>query len=187
MTVPVEKSEGWTVGTLHRLVLHLLEERDKQHDQQYKSMYELVAAMDKRYEQVRAAQDLATQLALTAQKDSVAAALVSADRAVTKAEGAAKERLDSMNEFRGTLSDQATTFITRNEAEQRLTSTAEKMETMMVSISERVSKLENFQSESLGISHQNSSYKAQNMWMIGIVVAILLAVGSLITSVITKK
>jgi hypothetical protein len=42
------------------------------------------------------------------------------DRAIDAALVAAEKRLDGMNEFRQTLSDQAATFMPRREAEQRL-------------------------------------------------------------------
>lgn len=48
---------------------------------------------------------------------AVQAALASAEKAVNKAEAAAEKRFEMMNEFRGQLSDQATTFVTRVEAD----------------------------------------------------------------------
>ena len=45
------------------------------------------------------------------------AALVAAKEAVAKAEFAAEKRFDAVNEFRATLRDQQSTFISRNEAE----------------------------------------------------------------------
>lgn len=65
---------------------------------------ELLAAADRRYEQRFDAQEKAVQAALNAAKD-----------AVNKAEQASEKRLDSVNEFRAQLRDQAGTFVTRSE------------------------------------------------------------------------
>lgn len=43
-----------------------------------------------------------------------------AQEAVTKAETAAEKRFDSVNEFRGQLTDQARSFMPRLESEQRM-------------------------------------------------------------------
>jgi len=60
---------------------------------------ELLAAADRRYEQRFDAQEKAVQAALNA----------------AKAEQASEKRLDSVNEFRAQLRDQAGTFVTRSE------------------------------------------------------------------------
>ncbi|MCX5065108.1 hypothetical protein OOJ91_04355 [Micromonospora lupini] len=54
---------------------------------------------------------------IDAQAAQVGMALVSADKAVTKAEAATEKRFESVNEFRQTLSDQTKTFIARVEFE----------------------------------------------------------------------
>jgi BMFP domain-containing protein YqiC len=61
--------------------------------------------------------DLAARLSESqaAADRSVTAALSAAEKAVAKAEMAAEKRFESVNEFRGTLSDQAATFPTRAE------------------------------------------------------------------------
>jgi hypothetical protein len=57
----------------------------------------------------------AIDAALSAAKDAVAAALIAAERATTKAEVTQNQRLDSQNEFRGQLKDQASTLMPRVE------------------------------------------------------------------------
>lgn len=52
-----------------------------------------------------------------AQEKAVAAALSAAKEAVAKAETAAEKRFEAVNEFRGQLTDQAATFVTRAEYE----------------------------------------------------------------------
>lgn len=51
---------------------------------------------------------------------AVNAALMAAEKAVTKAEAASEKRFESVNEFRATLADQQRTFIPRAEAEMRM-------------------------------------------------------------------
>jgi Flp pilus assembly protein TadB len=66
--------------------------------------------------------------AITARQDeAVAAALTAAKEAVLKAENAAAKRFDSVNEFRAQLTDQAATFMTRQESLARHEQAAEKI------------------------------------------------------------
>lgn len=52
-----------------------------------------------------------------AQQQAIAAALASVKEAIQKAENATERRFDSVNEFRQTLTDQATHFATRDQVE----------------------------------------------------------------------
>jgi archaellum component FlaC len=61
---------------------------------------------------------------------AVAAALVSAEKRVDKAEAAADRRFDSVNEFRQQLADQATTFMGRSESLARHTETHARIENL---------------------------------------------------------
>jgi lysozyme family protein len=56
---------------------------------------------------------LTEQMAAQSQANKIA--LEAAEKAVLKAEAASDRRFEGVNEFRQTLSDQAATFITRNE------------------------------------------------------------------------
>ena len=112
-----EQESGWTVDTL------------KYHtDQRFEAMHESFAALrtmlDERYQtQTKAtdaafaAQQKAMETAFTAAAQAVQVALLSAEKAVTKAEVAAEKRFEAVNEFRGQLADQATTFMPRTEAD----------------------------------------------------------------------
>jgi hypothetical protein len=71
------------------------------------------------------AQQLAMATAFTASGAAVTAALEAAEKAVVKAEVASEKRFDAVNEFRQQLSDQAATFMPRNEAEVSLNRNAE--------------------------------------------------------------
>lgn len=92
-----ERTTGWTVETAMDHVLTVLR------------------AYDARYEQRFAGQEKAIELGLSEQKSSVAAALISAERAVQKAEMAAEKRFESVNEFRSTLADQQRNLMPRSE------------------------------------------------------------------------
>lgn len=83
-----ETHDQWTVETLRQYILSLLREMDERHEQRFNS-----------------------------QKELVASALSSADKAVMKAETAAEKRFDSVNEFRSLVNDQQRTLMPRLEAE----------------------------------------------------------------------
>jgi hypothetical protein len=72
-----------------------------------------------------------------AEEKAVQAALASADRAVAKAEAASERRFDSVNEFRGTLADQARLLMPRSEAEQSLKALADKIDILTQRINQR--------------------------------------------------
>jgi hypothetical protein len=76
---------------------------------------ELINLNDRRYEELRRSDALRTEQRFEASEKAILAALTAAKEAVNKAEIAQEKRLDSVNEFRGQLSDQAATFVTRTE------------------------------------------------------------------------
>ncbi len=75
----------------------------------------LLAEKDVRDQQRFEAQSAAILAALVAAREATHAALTAAKEAVTKAETTTEKRLDGMNEFRRTLSDQARNFISKGE------------------------------------------------------------------------
>ena len=79
--------------------------------------FDAIYAEIKRLDQLRTADQLATSTALTAAEKAVAAALSASDKAVDKSEIAQKGVNEGQNEFRGTLRDQAATFMPRAETE----------------------------------------------------------------------
>jgi hypothetical protein len=96
----------WTPEAILEHVLTLLRERDLSYAQRLDALDRLTDAK------------LVTQrVMLDSQAEKVALALASADKAVTKAEQATEKRFEGVNEFRQTLSDQASTFINRREFE----------------------------------------------------------------------
>jgi len=76
---------------------------------------EMLAVIEAKNQQLRAADVNANEQRFRAQEQAVAFALQAAEKAVTKAELAAEKRFESVNEFRNQLKDQTGTFITRNE------------------------------------------------------------------------
>ena len=99
---------------------------------------DLINGNDRRYDQRFAAQEKATADALVALEKSTAAALAAAQMAVNKAEVANEKRLDSVNEFRGQLRDQASTFMQTKEAEAKLSAMNERL----VALTARMDKSE---------------------------------------------
>ena len=69
--------------------------------------------------------NLRNQQRFEAQTKAIDAALLAAEKAVTKAETATERRFESVNEFRQTLSDQTKTFISRIELESYVRSLTE--------------------------------------------------------------
>jgi preprotein translocase subunit SecF len=86
-------------------------------DERLAGLVELLAERDLRYQQRFDAQEKAT-----------ANAFESAKEAVLKAEAAAKDRFESVNEFRAQLGDQAATFMRRTEAEARMDAGDERLQ-----------------------------------------------------------
>jgi len=107
---------GWSVDTIKDYVIGIIDERDR------------------RYEQRFEAQQTALKDALQAAEKAVGAALTAADRAVAKAEAAAERRFESVNEFRATLSDQASNLLPRAEADARFLNLGDKVESLAKSI-----------------------------------------------------
>jgi hypothetical protein len=87
--------------------------------------------MDIRQQQRFDAQTKAIDAAMTAQRTAIDAALTAADKATLKAEQAAKDKFESMNEFRGTLTDQNATFMTRAESLSMFERNAERIQEIM--------------------------------------------------------
>jgi len=116
-------SEGWTLDTLRAYADAAIE-----HAQAVSSI--ALAAAEKLSNQRFEDQDKAVAAALAAQKEAVLAALNAADRAVSKAELAAERRFEGVNEFRGQLSDQAATFMSRAEALLQMQANADKIDVL---------------------------------------------------------
>ncbi len=120
MSGETQKSvSGWTVDTLATHIRDIHIERDARADARF------------------AAQEKALDTALMALEKASNASFHAAEAATTKAELAAERRFASVNEFRGQLTDQAATFVTRAESEAKHKSTADRIDTLSTSIAEK--------------------------------------------------
>jgi hypothetical protein len=113
---------------------------------------------DRRYEDRFTAIDEKTGLALSTSKE-----------AVNKSEVAVEKRFDSVNEFRGTLSDQAATLLPRPEAAAKFAAYDEKLEDMKKDII----ALREFRSEGSGRMDATKVFMGILMTAIGIVIGFI--------------
>lgn len=136
---------GWTLETLHVHLLKIMDERDR------------------RYQERFVAQEQALRLALDSVnkefhehvkqvREETKAALAAADKAIVKSEEANQRRFESVNEFRAQLSDQAATFLPRQEYDRSLGGLSRRLEDLHAMMLEKVDgvlKTVNAQIESL--------------------------------------
>lgn len=124
----------------------IIAERDRQYEQRFETLQKAIdtsaAIQDKATEAKFTAAEKAVASALAAQEKATAAAFVAANTAVSKAEIANEKRLDSVNEFRSQLKDQASTLATRNEVSVQVKSLTEALDAVRVSVTEIRSKSE---------------------------------------------
>lgn len=146
----------------------VIAERDRQYAQRFEAQQKAVdaalAAQDKATAAAFSAAEKAVAAALAAQEKATSAAFLAANSAVAKAEMANEKRLDSVNEFRAQLKDQANTLATRSEVNVQLKSVQDKID--IVSADQ--------------MSTRARSEGASNLWtliagVIGIIAGILVA------------
>lgn len=126
---------GWTVDTLKEFMQAKLADAK---DQQQAQMADMRAMLDER----AANGTKAIDAALVAADKLVQQALASAEKAVTKAETASEKRLEGVNEFRAQLTDQAATFIRREEVDIRVNAVGDKQAAAEQRTIERLSAIE---------------------------------------------
>jgi hypothetical protein len=138
---------------------------------------ELAAERDRRYEERFNAMDTKTQLALTASKE-----------AVNKAEIATEKRFDSVNEFRGTLSDQARTLLPRMEGEAKFIALEEKISVANGALEGKIEqqrlelvKLRDSQSMAVGKEGAADKYQLRSQWTFDKVLGLIAICISLIS------
>jgi hypothetical protein len=131
-----------TLGELGAVIA----ERDRQSAAafaaQQKAVDAALAAQDKATAAAFSAAEKAVASALAAQEKATAAAFQAANAAVSKAELSNEKRLDSVNEFRAQLKDQAGTLATRAEVQVQVKSISDKLESLSVSQTEMRSRSE---------------------------------------------
>lgn len=102
-------ADGWTMSTLYLHLTSQLRDVEKRSEHARNEM-------DRRYAQLYEQTD-----------KSLSAALAAAKEAVSKAELATEKRFESVNEFRGTLSDQTARLMPRTEVDGKIASITEKL------------------------------------------------------------
>jgi hypothetical protein len=144
-----------------------------------------VKAMDKAFD----AQQVAMATAFTAADKAIQVALSASKEASLKAESAAERRFEAVNEFRGQLSDQARTFLPRQEWEASRTALAERMNML----TERFSALELRLSSRLdrgegsheGSAGQREEHRASRSEASQVVVMVIMSISVIVAIVAT--
>jgi hypothetical protein len=102
---------------------HLQRQVDQRFEASKETLVALKVMLDERY----ATQTKALDAAFKAAEQAVAVALANAEKATVKAETAADKRFDAVNEFRQTLTDQASTFLPRTEYDAARTALSDRI------------------------------------------------------------
>jgi hypothetical protein len=127
----MDNHSSWTLETLHKYMVQRIDDLVTLLDERYRTQSK---AIDAAFE----VQQSAMKTAFDAADKAVQAALQAAKEASDKAEKAADKRFESVNEFRGQLSDQAATMISRAEYAVQYKALNDKID----SIADRVIQLE---------------------------------------------
>lgn len=127
-------------STSIREIAAIIAERDRQYAQRFEAQQKAVdaalASAEKAVAAALVAQDKATAAAFAAQGKATDAAFAAANEAVKTAQQANDKRLDSVNEFRGQLKDQAGTLATRTEVTVQFKATADKLDELTKALTE---------------------------------------------------
>jgi hypothetical protein len=136
----------------------------------------IINERDRRYEDRFTAMDEKTGLALT-----------SSEKAVTKAETATEKRFDAVNEFRGSLKDQADRMLPRSEADAKFAALEEKID----EIKKEINSLRETRSAVISQEKTQEKHSELTHWSIGTMVAVagvllasLLSAAALIVAVV---
>jgi len=119
-----------------------------------------------------AAQQQAMTTALAAAERAVATALQSAEKAVSKAEVAQEKRLEGVNEFRAQLTDQAATFVRREDVDVRLNALGDRLN----ETNTKVTKLEENRIGQTASRGSVYAFIGAAVGLIGITLAIIVAI-----------
>ncbi len=104
-TPPVSVEDGWTITTLRLHLDAVLAERSAKFDRELQAIKDSIDLSQRNAEK-----------SIAVVKEATVLAQQNAERAVLKAETATEKRLESVNEFRNTLSDQQKNLMPRSEA-----------------------------------------------------------------------
>lgn len=124
------------------------------------------------------------QTLLDSQAEKVGLALASVDKAVAKAEAATERRFESVNEFRGTLTDQAREFVRTDYMLQAF----EGRDQLIQALAERVRELELARSTTAGsdtgVAARDSNQRQQIGMYVGLAGVVLTVIALIITNVL---
>lgn len=124
---PDTSDHGNTSGGSSDNDISLREHMQRQLDSQNQNLLRLMDEHRRQLDERYATQTKALDAAFKSAESAVQAALNAAETAVQKAEMAADKRFESVNEFRGQLSDQAARFMSRDESIARHDRTQEQI------------------------------------------------------------
>ncbi len=135
------------------------------------SVRDLSTEQDRRYEQRFVQQETAVSLALTrvdkefhehinSVRTETSAALAAADKAITKSEASTEKQFGAVNEFRTQLADQATRFMPRIEAEQRIGQAGEKIAGLEHRCADDTARINSRLDKTAGTSEGAEKYRA---------------------------
>lgn len=130
---------------------------------------------NRRYEDKFRGSDTAVAAALAASKELTSAAFASSEKAIIKAEEAQRESNAKSNEFRGQLSDQASTFMPRLEAESRINALAEKVDDNKNDALKAINDLNKSRDVTLGGAASRHDSQIKTQWAITLAVSIFFA------------
>jgi len=133
-----EQLSDWTVRTLHEHVQRMIE-----------------------------AEHRWIEAKLAAVVDAMEAMHLASDKALSKAEHASEKRFESVNEFRGQLSDQINRFLTKSEYEAH-----------HIDLERRTLAIERFVSENRGQLSRTDTMKRDIFSVIGTAIALVAAFGA---------
>lgn len=173
----------WTVDQLHDYLFRVLDALEALNVERFRAQNAARDALDQRITQRFVDSDKAVTAALAAAEKAVQAALMAAKEAVTKAEVAYDKRFEAGNEIKQAMATQASEFVRRADVDQRFITMSEKADGQHTSNSERITRLEKFQSEQVGAMGRGETNKNANMWLIGTAIAVLGVVISVIVAV----
>lgn len=166
-----------------RALEKLIDERDRLYESRFKA---LETNSDSRFR----AQEIAVNAALAAQEKSVSAAFAASEKAIVKAEQAQKEYNERSNEFRGQLDDQAKTLMPRPETlsmfkglDDKLIGSVAQLEAKIEGTNSQIDSLRQSRSEGGGRDIARRESGEKNQWSAGLIIAVLLALISMITSI----
>ena|SRR5436853_7082873 len=135
-----------------------------------------IISLEKRLEGIIQALEAKLTLSINALEKELRTALISTEKAIGKAETSIEKRFESVNEFRSMVNDQVMQNMSKAEAEPRF-----------AGLLDRISKLETFQYTILGERTKAESIGAKSMWIVGTVITIVIALATILVSILIKK